>query len=120
MSLAVIGAGAALTLWAAHYRLRAVQQPQLNFDPSALNQHLVGALEQLQQPYRPTPWLYNTHLQLLWLLLKEAVPSDTHDRSCVLSMSAKRHLINGPVQPKPDSRAEAHALDRGAARRVSD
>jgi len=76
-----------LLLWFAHYRLRAVRRPRIDFHPSDFNRAVVDRLHQLQQPYRPTPWLYNPHLQLLWLLLKEAVaPPLRYERSELLTM----------------------------------
>jgi predicted alpha/beta-fold hydrolase len=61
--------------------------PELDFNPSPFNRAMVDRLEQLHEPYEPTPWLYNAHLQLLWLLLREAVSSPLHyDRTDVLRM----------------------------------
>lgn len=85
--LAWIAAGLAVALWAAHYRLTAVRMPQLEYQPSDFNLRIVEQLEQLRRPYRPTPWLYNTHLQLLWLLLTEALaPLLRYDRTDTLTM----------------------------------
>ncbi|MGQ0622458.1 MAG: YheT family hydrolase [Panacagrimonas sp.] len=76
-----------LALWLAHYRLRAVHLPRLDFHPSDFNRAVVERLDQLRQAYRPTPWLYNPHLQLLWLLLHEALaPRLRYERSDVLTM----------------------------------
>ncbi|MFA5937830.1 MAG: alpha/beta fold hydrolase [Sinimarinibacterium sp.] len=80
-------AGLFLLGWAAHYRLVAVRKPHLAFNPSTFNRLVLQRLEQLQIPFRPTPWLYNAHLQLLWLLLREALtPSLRYDRTDVLTM----------------------------------
>lgn len=85
LALAILGLAAAG--WAVHYRLAAVRTPQLDFDPSAFDTSLLSGLEQLRQPYRPTPWLYNAHLQLLWLLLCEALAAPLrYDRTEVLRM----------------------------------
>lgn len=70
---ALIALSLGIALWMAHYRMNAVKKPQLDYQPSAFNRRMVQRLEQLRQPYRPTPWLYNTHLQLLWLVLKDAL-----------------------------------------------
>lgn len=83
----MIGIGLLLLLWLAHYRLRAVSRPQLDYEPSAFNSDVVGRLPQLREPYRPTPWLYNTHLQLLWLILTDSItPPLRYERTDVLTM----------------------------------
>jgi predicted alpha/beta-fold hydrolase len=86
-SLAVGLAALALAGWLVHYRLTAVRTPRLDYNPSAFNAALLPRLEALRRPYSPTPWLYNAHLQLLWLLLREAVaPPLRYDRTDVLRM----------------------------------
>ncbi|MGQ0621395.1 MAG: YheT family hydrolase [Panacagrimonas sp.] len=74
-------------LWALHYRLTAVQTPGLVFRSSDFNLRVVDRLADLRRPYRPTPWLYNTHLQLAWLLLQETIaPPLRYERTDVLRM----------------------------------
>ena len=68
-------AGLAAIAWSLHYRRTAVRVPTLVYRTSAFNQRIVERVAALREPYRPTPWLYNTHLQLAWLLLMEAVAS---------------------------------------------
>jgi uncharacterized protein len=83
----IISVALLLLLWMAHYRLRAVRLPQLDFYPSAFNLAVLARLDQLRQAYRPTPWLYNPHLQLIWLLLVEAItPPLCYERRDVLTM----------------------------------
>lgn len=61
--------------------------PRLDFNPSPFNERVVARLPQLHQPYVPTPWLSNAHLQLLWLLLRDTVaPSLAYERTDVLRM----------------------------------
>lgn len=77
----------AITSWLAHHRLTAVRTPRLDFNPSPFNQTMLARLDRLRRPYAPTPWLYNAHLQLVWLLLREAVaPALRYDRSEILRM----------------------------------
>lgn len=77
----------ALAGWMAHYRRTAIRKPRLDFDPSPLNRSVLARLDQLQRPYEPTPWLYNAHLQLLWLLLRDTVtPALRYERTDVLRM----------------------------------
>jgi uncharacterized protein len=79
--------GLAVFGWLAHYRATAVRPPRLDFHPSRFNHRLLTQLDQLRQPYAPTPWLYNAHAQLLWLLLREALaPALRYERSEVLRM----------------------------------
>ena len=83
----VIAISLCLLVWLMHYRLCAARPPRLDFYPSAFNRAVVDRLDQLRQAYRPTPWLYNTHLQLLWLLLQEAVvPPLRYERRDLLTM----------------------------------
>lgn len=86
-SVMLLGIGLLLALWFAHYRLRAVGPPRLDFHPSDFNRAVLDRLDQLRQAYQPTPWLYNAHLQLLWLLLVEAIaPPLRYERHDTLTM----------------------------------
>ena len=79
--------GLLLVLWLLHYRLRAVCRPQVDFHPSAFNRAILQRLDQLRQAYYPTPWLYNQHLQVFWLMLSEAItPRLRYERRDVLTM----------------------------------
>lgn len=61
--------------------------PRLDYNPSPFNEALLPRLAQLRQPYAPTPWLANAHLQLLWLLLVDALaPALRYERRDVLRM----------------------------------
>ena len=62
-------------------------QPQLHFHDSPFTRALLPRLPQLHAPYRPTPWLFNAHLQLLWLMLREALePPLRYEEAEVLRM----------------------------------
>jgi predicted alpha/beta-fold hydrolase len=77
----------ALAAWALHYRHSVVRAPRLDFDPSPFNTALLARVDQLHRPYAPTPWLCNAHLQLVWLLLREAVaPPLRYERTDLLHM----------------------------------
>lgn len=83
----IVGIGLLLTLWFAYYRSCVVRRPRLDFHPSDFNHAVVDRLDQLRQPYHPTPWLYGPHLQLLWLLLCEAIaPPLQYERCDVVTM----------------------------------
>ncbi|MGH8444222.1 MAG: YheT family hydrolase [Solimonas sp.] len=119
-----------LALWAAHYRRHAVRAPLLRHHRSDFNQRIVERLKQLHEPYRPTPWLYNPHLQLLWLVLKDALaPRLAYERSDPLRMAdggttslewlgldrdpraptlVVLHTISGDAQSMRDLVAELH------------
>ena len=47
-------------------RVTGAEQPKLYVNPQGQIQETVGALTQLQEKYRPTPWLSNTHAHLLY------------------------------------------------------
>lgn len=84
-ALSVLGLGAAC--WAAHYRYTAVRAPVVRNNPSAFNRALLPRLEALQRPYEPTPWLYNRHLQLLWVMVREAFARPLrYERTDILRM----------------------------------
>lgn len=42
------------------------EQPKVYFNPQGQVKDIVSSLPQLQQKYRPTPWLANTHLHLMY------------------------------------------------------
>src|SRR5690349_5504081 len=68
--------------------IRPVNAPRLDFEPTAFTTALLARLAILQRPYAPTPWLANRHLQLLWLLLAEAVsPPKRYERTQLLRMA---------------------------------
>jgi predicted alpha/beta-fold hydrolase len=77
-----------LAACAAHYRRTAVHAPLLQYQPSAFNQRIAERLGQLHAPYWPTPWLNNRHLQLVWLVLKDALaPRLRYERCDRLAMA---------------------------------
>lgn len=79
--------GLAAIAWALHYRYTAVHAPTLVFRASDFNRRIVERVSILRRPYRPSPWLYNTHLQLAWLLLLEALaPPLRYERIDMLRM----------------------------------
>ena len=45
-------------------RVTGAEQPKLYINPQGQIQETVGALTQLQEKYRPTPWLSSTHAHL--------------------------------------------------------
>ena len=47
-------------------RVTGAEQPKLYINPQGQIQETVGALTQLQEKYRPTSWLSNTHAHLLY------------------------------------------------------
>lgn len=87
MSLLAWAACVGVAGWLTHYRLAAVHAPRLDFHPSTFNRSVLARVDQLSQRYRPTPWLYNAHGQLLWLLLREVVAAPLrYDLTEVLRM----------------------------------
>lgn len=67
---------------------RGVATPGLHFADTVDNRQLVAQLTQLTQKFQPTPWLYNTHLQLVFLgVRKKASKPLNYDRIDTLTMS---------------------------------
>lgn len=76
------------TAWLIHYQHRVVAKPTLTYANTPYNQRLLARLPRLQRAFKPTPWAYNTHLQLLWLVLKDKFTPPLHyDRHETLTMS---------------------------------
>ena len=42
------------------------EQPKMYYDPKGKIKDVLEKLPQLKEKYRPTPWLSNTHLHLLY------------------------------------------------------
>ena len=63
------------------------EQPKLYYHNKSQLQVIVNNIEQLQHKYRPTPWLFNTHLQLLYFdLFKKKLIKLDYDRVDILDM----------------------------------
>ncbi len=56
-----------LILIASYYFLVVAKKPTLIFQPSRLNNRIIEATTSLNKRYYATPWLFNTHLQLIVL-----------------------------------------------------
>jgi len=65
-------------LFCIYYLLRVVKKPQLVYQENAQNRELLVQCQKLQRPYWVTPWMFNTHLQLLFLGLKKAFAPKLH------------------------------------------
>lgn len=75
-------------LLARHYRKTARKLPELVYQFNPQNQQRLQKLPRLQRPFRPTPWMFNTHLQLLALGLKKGLaPALQYDLSERLTMA---------------------------------
>jgi predicted alpha/beta-fold hydrolase len=73
--------------WLAHARLGAARAPRLDFNASPFNEAVLARVAELRRPYAPTPWLFNAHLQLLWLMVRETFsPRLRYERTDVLRM----------------------------------
>lgn len=48
------------------------------FQPTRINQTVVSSLEQLQHPFRPTPWLFNAHAQLVFHGVRKIANTKRH------------------------------------------
>lgn len=69
-------------------RLSGSEKPTLYFDPHGQAKQVLDLLPQLQQKYRPTPWLSNPHAHLLYFdLIKKKSISLKYDRIEQLNMA---------------------------------
>lgn len=66
-----------------YYQTRVALPPRLIYQDNEANRQSVASIPALTQRYSPTPWLANTHLQLIFLGLKKAfgrrLQYDSHD-----------------------------------------
>ncbi|HEX6591435.1 MAG TPA: alpha/beta fold hydrolase, partial [Moraxellaceae bacterium] len=65
--------------------------PRVLCHDNARNRDLVAALPQLQQPFRPTPWLFNPHLQMVLVNMRNGRRDRDYDHLETLTMSDGGH-----------------------------
>lgn len=71
-----------LVIWLAYYLLKVAKKPELTYQDNEHNQQLLDQCPTLKKRYWATPWLFNTHLQLILLGFKKAFASKlNYDRS---------------------------------------
>ena len=63
-ALIFIGLFVLITLY---YLVKVAKKPTLLFQDTPLNNAIINATPILSKRYCPTPWLFNTHLQLIIL-----------------------------------------------------
>jgi predicted alpha/beta-fold hydrolase len=83
--------------------------------PGEVANAIAAQLPQLREPYVPTPWLRNAHLQLLWLMLAEAVaPRLRYDRVEVLRMrdggTTSLHWLEDGCGPRTPTLVVLHSI----------
>lgn len=91
--------------WFIHYQRHAVHRPRLVYADTPLNQQLLQLLPRLQRPYKPTPWAYNTHLQLIWLILKDKfAPTMQYHREILRMADGGTTALDwGPTNDNPST-----------------
>jgi predicted alpha/beta-fold hydrolase len=78
---------ALLVTFISYYLLFVVRKPVLSYTKNAFNEKVIAATPSLNKPYFPTPWLFNTHVQLIVLgIIKGFSKPLEYDRSDVLTM----------------------------------
>jgi predicted alpha/beta-fold hydrolase len=78
---------AVLVLAVGYYFVTAAQKPKLVYQKNPLNDFLVAHTPALINRYFPTPWLFNTHVQLIVLgCIKAFAKALDYDRQDVLTM----------------------------------
>lgn len=69
----------------------APEKPRVYCQDNAHNRQIIQSLRQLHQPFRPTPWLFNNHLQILFLSARKANAELAYDHFETLTMSDGGH-----------------------------
>lgn len=86
MTLLLVSSGI-LLLAAFYYFATAAKKPSLIYQATPLNKAIVEETAALKKRYYPTPWLFNTHLQLIVLgFIKGFAKQLEYDRHDVLTM----------------------------------
>jgi uncharacterized protein len=67
------------------------RQPRVFCHDNPHTRHIVAALPQLQHPFKPTPWLFNPHLQMVLLTLREGKATRDYDRIDTLTLADGGH-----------------------------
>jgi hypothetical protein len=77
-----------LAAFAAYYLRFVAKKPQLVYQQKPDMEALVQACPSLHAKYYPTPWAFNTHIQIVLLFLKDTLSGKlVYERSDVLTMS---------------------------------
>ncbi|AXI02680.1 YheT family hydrolase [Aquirhabdus parva] len=80
------------TMLGLNYWFRAAKKPKLFSVKCEDNQYIIQNIDQLNKKYYPTPWMYNTHLQLIALgLTKKFAPALRYDKVETLNMADGGH-----------------------------
>lgn len=76
-----------------YYLLKVAKKPMLSYQKNPLNIKILEGVPALKKKYYPTPWLFNTHLQLISLgLIKGFAKPLIYDQSDVLTMEDGGHV----------------------------
>lgn len=76
-----------LVVLSAYYFLYVAKKPRLVFQNNNFNERLVKSTPILQKTYFPTPWLFNTHLQLIIVdFIKSFAKPLNYDQQDILTM----------------------------------
>lgn len=67
------------------------RKPKVHCHDNPRNRELIAALSQLQEGYRPTPWLFNEHLQLVALTARRKTSERPYCRTEPLIMADGGH-----------------------------
>ncbi len=63
------------------------QKPRIYCQDNSHNRQIIRSLDQLHQIFRPTPWLFNSHLQLMFLSARKNNAAQAYDHIEQLTMS---------------------------------
>ena len=75
------------------------QVPHVHAHDNPQTRRLLDALPRLHRPYRPTPWLFNTHLQLVFLNARKKTDRLPYDRIQPLVKVQEKLRVSIDVDP---------------------
>lgn len=62
-------------------------QPRVSCHDNPQTRHILHAIPRLQRPFKPTPWLFNTHLQLIFLNARKKSGALAYDQTQPVKMT---------------------------------
>jgi predicted alpha/beta-fold hydrolase len=72
---------------AMHTQHKSPQKPRIYCQDNVQNHKIIHKLQQLHQIFRPTPWLFNSHMQLMFLNARKNNKKQAYDHIEHLTMS---------------------------------
>ncbi|MBC7751803.1 MAG: alpha/beta hydrolase [Candidatus Saccharibacteria bacterium] len=70
-----------------HTQRKQPEKPRVYCQENGHNRKIISNLHQLNQVFRPTPWLFNSHMQLMFLSARKNNKAQAYDHTELLTMS---------------------------------